>query len=218
MKEHNLTPEQYENVFHELSKLKLSNYELNNIRNSPTMLRQLSDFYDNGGIIEPVKDINTTRYEWPKSGQKFGKITIGIPDDFKGSESDNPFLTANTIAHELGHAFGLHRNEAIAASDDNHTESLNEYLNAFAHTEGDAGLAQYQAYLENKNDDFEKQHADILREAKELWIKIPMGKLFLMKNTILLKGLPSEKQWPRSWENLCDKQFLRPKREKERAH
>ena len=42
MKEHNLTPEQYENVFHELGKLKLSNHELDNIRKSPTMLRQLA--------------------------------------------------------------------------------------------------------------------------------------------------------------------------------
>jgi iron-regulated protein frpA len=168
-----LTPEQYENVFHELGKLKLSNHELDNIRKSPTMLRQLADLYDNGGTIELDKTINTTRYEWPKTGQKFGKITIGSPEGF--SDSDNPFLTANTIAHELGHAFGLHRNEAIAASDDNHTESLNEYLDAFAHTEGDAGLAQYQAYLENKNDDFEKQHADILREAKRIVDKNPYG-------------------------------------------
>ena len=168
-----LTPEQYENVFHELGKLKLSNHELDNIRKSPTMLRQLSDFYENGGMIEQNENVNTSRYEWPKTGQKFGKITIGSPEGF--SDSDNPFLTANTIAHELGHAFGLHRNEAIAASDDNHTESLNEYLDAFAHTEGDAGLAQYQAYLENKNDDFEKQHADILREAKRIVDKNPYG-------------------------------------------
>ena len=173
MANHNLTPEQYENVFHELGKLKLSNHELDNIRKSPTMLRQLSDFYENGGIIEQNENVNTSRYEWPKTGQKFGKITIGSPEGF--SDSDNPFLTANTIAHELGHAFGLHRNEAIAASDDNHTESLNEYLDAFAHTEGDAGLAQYQAYLENKNDDFEKQHADILREAKRIVDKNPYG-------------------------------------------
>lgn len=173
MKEYNLTPEQYENVFHELGKLRLSNHELDNIRKSPTMLRQLSDFYENGGTIERSENVNTSRYEWPKAGQKFGKITIGLPEGF--SDSDNPFLTANAIAHELGHAFGLHRNEAIAASDDNHTESLNEYLNAFAHTEGDAGLAQYQAYLENKNDDFEKQHADILREAKRIVDKNPYG-------------------------------------------
>ena len=173
MADHNLTPEQYENVFHELGKLKLSNHELDNIRKSPTMLRQLSDFYENGGMIEQNENLNTSRYEWPKTGQKFGKITIGSPEGF--SDSDNPFLTANTIAHELGHAFGLHRNEAIAASDDNHTESLNEYLDAFAHTEGDAGLAQYQAYLENKNDDFEKQHADILREAKRIVDKNPYG-------------------------------------------
>ena len=173
MADHNLTPEQYENVFHELGKLKLSNHELDNIRKSPTMLRQLSDFYENGGMIEQNENVNTSRYEWPKTGQKFGKITIGSPEGF--SDSDNPFLTANTIAHELGHAFGLHRNEAIAASDDNHTESLNEYLDAFAHTEGDAGLAQYQAYLENKNDDFEKQHADILREAKRIVDKNPYG-------------------------------------------
>ena len=119
------------------------------------------------------EDVNTSRYEWPKAGQKFGKITIGIPEGF--SDSNNPFLTANTIAHELGHAFGPHRNEAIAADDNNHTESLNEYLDAFAHTEGDAGLAQYQAYLENKNDDFEKQHADILREAKRIVDKNPYG-------------------------------------------
>ena len=173
MADHNLTPEQYENVFHELGKLRLSNHELDNIRKSPTMLRQLSDFYENGGMIEQNENVNTSRYEWPKTGQKFGKITIGSPEGF--SDSDNPFLTANTIAHELGHAFGLHRNEAIAASDDNHTESLNEYLDAFAHTEGDAGLAQYQAYLENKNDDFEKQHADILREAKRIVDKNPYG-------------------------------------------
>ena len=173
MADHNLTPEQYENVFHELGKLKLSNHELDNIRKSPTMLRQLSDFYENGGMIEQNENVNTSRYEWPKTGQKFGKITIGSPEGF--SDSDNPFLTANTIAHELGHAFGLHRNEAIAASDDNHTESLNEYLDAFAHTEGDAGLVQYQAYLENKNDDFKKQHADILREAKRIVDKNPYG-------------------------------------------
>ena len=42
MADHNLTPEQYENVFEKLSELRLSDHELDNIRKSPTMLRQLA--------------------------------------------------------------------------------------------------------------------------------------------------------------------------------
>ena len=87
-------------------------------------------------------------------------------------------MTANTIAHELGHAFGIHRNEVIDANTNIKSKTLNEYLDAFAHSEGDAGLAQYQTYIENKNNvninnagfggnnSFEMYHADILKAAK----------------------------------------------------
>ena len=140
---------------------------------SKTEVDMINTFVEQGGRFETDKKSYQTYYTWPKDNNTMGVINIGIQDKVVDASGNiinfHDYLSFDMVAHEVGHALGLHRIEAADAINNTTSYSVNEYVQNKLSTEGDAVLTQYQIWRENGNPDFINQHEDSFKLA-EAWV------------------------------------------------